>query len=157
MEFVKGHFSSYDKEDLTKACRVLNGGAGFILWIIFSGHADLYTEDLSPAYMLKTYGIAENTYRNGMDDLRKFGYIIDQHHNSYGIDFYCRTVVPDKWIDLIPKNRTGKKAEFGPELKNEYIKLMQSGLKYYEYTPEQQWLYQLGDMYDWPKEENWTF
>ena len=138
MEFVKGKFSSYDKQDMAKACRVLSGGAGYILWTIFAGNADLHTEDLSPAYMLKTYGIAENTYRNGMDDLRKFGYMIDQKSNSYGIDFYCKTVASDKYINLIPKNRTGKKSEFGPELKQEYIKLIQSGLSYYEYTLEQQ-------------------
>jgi hypothetical protein len=58
---------------------------------------------------------------------------------------------------LIPKSRTGKKSEFGDELKKEYAKLLNSDLTYIEYNLEQQWLYQLGKMKNWPKTWNWKF
>lgn len=156
MELTKGKFSSYNKEDMQEACKILSGGAGYLLWTIFAGNNDMFDIDLSPAWITKNYGISENSYRNGMDDLRKFGYIIDHQHDNYGIEFYCKTVA-EKWIDYIPKNRTGKKAEFGFELKKEYVELINSDLMYEDYTEEQQWIYQLGDMYDWSKEFTWKF
>lgn len=107
--------------------------------------------------MTKTYGVVENTYRNGMDDLRKFGFVIDHQYDSYGLDFYCRSVAPPNLIQYVPKNRTGKKSEFGPQLKKMYSDLVTSELTYAEYNLEEQWLYQLGYMYDWPQVFQWKF
>lgn len=146
MEFDKGEFSSYNKSDMKEACRVIGGGAGFILWTIFAGNANMFEVDISSAWVSKNYGISKNTYRNGLDDLRKFGYIIDHQYDNYGVEFYCRTVVGSEWLMLVPKTRTGK---YSDELKKEYRELVDSGLVYPKYTLEQQWLYQLGDMNNW--------
>lgn len=94
MSLAYGEFASFNKEDMQEACKILNGGAGFLLWMIFAGNADRYDVDLSPAYIMNEYGISENSYRNGLDDLRKFGYIIDHQYDSYGLEFYTKTVAP---------------------------------------------------------------
>lgn len=85
-------------DEYMNALNDLSGNA-FKIWAYMAKNKADYTEELSRKYVMEKCNFKETAYKNGIDELKEKGYLIDDniHHNkNLTTNFYLFCASPQK-------------------------------------------------------------